>query len=419
MAHDALDAEQWLKQKTQFYYFVGFALICVVLVVVFVTAALTHNGNLLLLFLGFALICLIFALFFARNAFRKNRDLSAATDITLYDDQNKNSRKKQSLYTADSSKSVSRLEVTDIESQYDPEERYFVDWEKYQIYDLKYSYTRTNGKIWIKPEMPYLSRLSSGGPISGPFIPRPKPFARHFPKLSIKLVNNGEQAIVLSEAIIKIVSSKVNIDPVLLFQDDRKTGGLLVFNEGWGQVLDPIINFRIREIHVYNPERLIHVDGQEHIIKAESFLEEMYIPIVDHVPTIPEFPSFPYRSEGGLLLCHMTIEGEIQYSTENHEKRKIKFNFDVHIGGFGGAGLPPTGEYDLRLKAGETGTQYLSIDQEIKPGDADHFLIRVASDKSAQFTLSFSFRVVEGLEIKSKDEVILDIFVPRDVYPFA
>ena len=419
------DPEPYLRLREQFYYFVGFTLICAVLVVVFVTAALTHSGNLLLFFLGFALVCLILALFFGRNALRKNSELSPAA-ITLYNEHNAKSSSKQSRHRADSSQSASGLEITDIETQDDPEKHSLVYWQIrygvgqiYQDYDLRYSYTHINGKIWIKPEMPYLSRLSSGGPISGPFLPPQVPFGGHFPKLSVKLVNNGKKTIALSEAIVKIISSKVNIEPVLLFQDDRRTGRLHIFNEGWGQVLNPVITFRIKEIHVYNPERLIRGDGQEHTIKAESFLEEIYIPIVDYVPNIPEFSKFPMREEGGLLQSHMTIEGEIHYSTETHENRNIKFNFDVHIGGFGGAGLPPTGEYDLRLKAGETGTQHLSIDQEIKSGDADHFLIRVGSDKSAQFTLSFSFRTVEELEILGSEEVMLDIFVPRKVYPFV
>src|ERR1700724_1172501 len=46
-----LTAEQWIKLKTQSYYFLGFAVICLTLVVVFVTAALTKSPSLLYYFL--------------------------------------------------------------------------------------------------------------------------------------------------------------------------------------------------------------------------------------------------------------------------------------------------------------------------------------------------------------------------------
>ncbi len=115
----------------------------------------------------------------------------------------------------------------------------------------------------------------------------------------------------------------------------------------------------------------------------------------------------------------MSVEGEIQYSTETHKKQKIKFEFDMRFGFGGSAGMPPMGrDSKIDLKAGELRDRYLSIDRKIEPGEADHFLIKIGSDKSAQYVLSFSFRELGGKIIPGDNKVKLDIFVPRKVYPF-
>lgn len=197
---------------------------------------------------------------------------------------------------------------------------------------LRYSYDRNDNKILIKPEMPYLSLLSQGGPILGLSYLWSQPFKWQYPKLSVKLVNTTDHTLLLSEAAIRVTSSKINVEPVLVIhEDDYNVGHFRIVNEGWGQVI----------------------------------------------------------------------------------KFKTKVSL-VEPGPMGsGASAPPTCLYDLKLKAGESNnTNYLPISQEIKPGESDHFLIRVASDKSARFDLTFSFLTTGGKEIPGR-EVVLDLFVPR------
>jgi hypothetical protein len=219
------------------------------------------------------------------------------------------------------------------------------------------------------------------------------------------MVNNSDSTMLLSEAVIKVITSKINIEPVLVIKEDHyNVGHYRIFNEGWGQVIDSIITFKIMKANrdsalgynEYDEEK-----SQEQTVRVNTFDETTNISIMGYIPESLSADSW------------VAVSGNIQYHTKNREKRAIKFRTIVSLVPRLGLPRPPTYLYDLLLKAGLSSyTKRLPISQEIKQGESDHFLIRVASDKSAQFNLAFSFRVTGGMEIHS-NEVILDMFVPR------
>ena len=83
------------------------------------------------------------------------------------------------------------------------------------------------------------------------------------------------------------------------------------------------------------------------------------------------------------------MQGNIEFG-ETSAREHVKFVTIVYLEEPGvGAPAPPSYTYDVFLEAGRK--DYVvrkSISQEIKPGDVDHFLVRVATDRSAQFKLS-------------------------------
>jgi hypothetical protein len=265
---------------------------------------------------------------------------------------------------------------------------------------LTYSYERLGKKIVIKPDMPYLSLLSQGGPIRG-LQYWWSPFQWQFPNLSVKINNNTKHTLFLTEVIVNVKDSKVNIDPVLIVKENfYNVGNFDIINEGWGKVINPKIEFMVRDVSLY--EKTFPAFAPDHLVQLKTFSDRARITVLGRVP--PEL-------RNNRLVC---VFGKIYYSTENNRKHTIKFKTRVSLVRPGPARpAPPNYIYDLFLKSGEFGyTKRLPISQKIGPGEVDHFLVRVATDKSSQFDLAFSFRATSGAEL-SGSAVLLDIFVPR------
>jgi hypothetical protein len=280
-------------------------------------------------------------------------------------------------------------------------------------YNLKYSYDRIDGKLWIKPEMPYLLDLFKGGTVNASAIWNT--FECKFPQLSVKIVNNSKQTIVLKEAVIRVSSSIVDINPVLMFK--RIPSGVYIYNEGWGEVLNPVIRFRMIGggpdrfgVDFYRPESLknISIDGREFTKELEAFSDKTFIPVSTFFDFFPEIES-EYQGWG-------ILTGSFQYFSEKHKEHVVKFAISIYPEDNQGASLPPTEKYDIELEAGKS-KDYLyqgSFTHSIRSGEADHFVFKVKSDKSARFNLAFSFPTVGGPDISS-DEIVLDTFVPRSI----
>ena len=56
--------------------------------------------------------------------------------------------------------------------------------------------------------------------------------------------------------------------------------------------------------------------------------------------------------------------------------------------------------------------EQVDIAQEIRPGEADHFLIRLGTDKRSRKRIKFSFLTVDG-EVLPGGVLTIDLFVPR------
>jgi len=131
------------------------------------------------------------------------------------------------------------------------------------------------------------------------------------------------------------------------------------------------------------------------------------------LPIIPDYISLDdaMKIEGfggdGVL-----VYGILSYQTDNGENREVKFSTIYAQGGFGG-GEGPEYFYELFLEAGKSGySKFLPVSHSVKPGEAEHFVVRIGTDKSANFDLLFTLKDTSGKELPS-EAVNIEIFIPR------
>jgi hypothetical protein len=103
----------------------------------------------------------------------------------------------------------------------------------------------------------------------------------------------------------------------------------------------------------------------------------------------------------------------MSYETSQGEKRAIGFSTRVLRRALVFAPMPPSACYELLLEAGAAPALHVvPLHQELASGAADHFVLRLGTNKSAQFDLNVSFKTI-GAGNLSGGDVSLEIFVPR------
>ena len=143
-------------------------------------------------------------------------------------------------------------------------------------------------------------------------------------------------------------------------------------------------------------------------IQVPTFTKRAMIDVSHYIPSA-------LSSEPDACVC-----GELSYETEDREKRIFRFKLEVPIAKHVGSSLyeknimfPPHYTYDVFLEGGKYNyTERIPISHEIKAGDADSFIVRLATDRSTQFNLTVSFLSLGGKSLPSKN-IVIDLFVPR------
>jgi len=280
---------------------------------------------------------------------------------------------------------------------------------------LEYRYSRDQEQVHIDYGMPYLDLLANGGPIpateSGPGL-----FDWQFPTLAVKIVNNTDDTLFLTEAAVEVKSSEINTEPVLMVEPSGAYDRFRFWNEGWGKVVDPVLAFDVLREDRCEDEDLWPVMG--HTLQLESFLDAARdVVVTDFIP--PEILDVQSLESRAILEpTYACVPGTLAYRSESGRDYVVKFKVVIQLAG--PIVKPPvfaSFEYDLFLEAGRSGyTQPLSLSQAIKAGEAEQFSITIGTDKSADFDLAFSFRTSTGAAI-SANGVGLRIFVPRAAAP--
>lgn len=398
-----LSPEQWLQSKNHFYYLLGFCAILMVFVIVFVVAAATTQ---LAFFTVGAISFLALVGFFGLFAVYRSRIVGrrADVDVSLFQGGKRTQGETLGNIIGATLRSQGQegreVQLSDVEPVNDYDETGGYSSHADAEFTVNYAYERKEGSIQIRPQMPYLTRLASGGPVQGKRYWY-SPFQWQFPKLSIKAVNNSERTLLLTEVAIKVRSSEINKEPVLIIRENFwNIGKIELWNEGWGDMVNAVIHFNLFKSNTYYSE--LPFENTSKSINIGTFSKQTEVSVIDHVP--PEL-------QKEKLVC---VFGVIRYTTEGREERAVRFQTQVSLVKPGpGLPRPPEYLYDVFLKAGKAGyVKNVPISQEINPGEADHFLVRIATDKSARFNLALEFRDAGNSRIAEKP-VELEVFVPR------
>lgn len=367
-----LSPEQWIRSRIHLFVFLGFAILGAVVIILFTVSVMSVKGT-------------------------------VKSDLTLYQPG------QPAAEAALSGGSDIRFASLEVQNAYDGSGSQGIEVElgNYSpAVTLDYSYGRTEQGIQVRPEMPYLTLLERGGPIRDLFF-SDSPFKWQFPKLSIKAVNNTNRTLLLTEIVVNVTRSEIDSEPVLVIPYSYD---LTFQNEGWGKVNNPRADFGIADARACGTPALERAPRPISVSLASFDQASAPIPV-----RLGE--NVPMEYEGQEDVC---VHGVMKYTTDGGEPRELKFQAKVVIGegGFGGA-EEPSYFYNLFLEAGKAGySKPVSISQSIQPGDADHFVLRIASDKSAKFDLDLSLKDAGG-KVLPLQTVHLDLFVPRSQAGYA
>jgi hypothetical protein len=255
--------------------------------------------------------------------------------------------------------------------------------------------SRNEGTVtYLFYKLPYLAAFRSG---SVPGLQyRDCPFEWHPAELLVTAVNNTSTDMMLNAVVLKIESSVVDTEPLIVV-DSNSTNNLLFTNQGWGDVLDPVVEFTFDEpagaVSLFAPPK--------QTVHLETFAETSRI-------SIKQYLTDDLRSQQTV-----GVTGRIEYGPIGH-RRSLSFHTQVLLRIYAGAPAPPNTIYDVEYKAGETGlvTVQLQDRQEVRPGSSAVFLLRMKPDKTSKTRMTVNFQTNDG-ELLGGGDFVLDLFVPR------
>lgn len=262
--------------------------------------------------------------------------------------------------------------------------------------EVRYSVSREGGVPHISPISPYLDAIKTGTTVSMVgWAPGGTPyFAWEYPRLSVKVRNSTSAPCYITEAAIEVVSSDIDMDPVLVAEGGF-SGYVGIANEGWGKVVNPKATLQLSD-------------------RRGGFIKR-HVMLTDHLSL--DFPQC--LSETELEMARQLGESRpfkasISYETENGVQKKFDCEGITNFGPPPMPFVPPSREpYDVFLPAGKEGYETIVPMSQVTPtGGIDNFEIRIGTDKSATFDLRIEFRTTSG-EVIGKTSVSLSTFIAR------
>lgn len=429
LAH-GISPEQWLRSRIHYYYFLAFVVACLLISGILLISSLVAAGK-----------------------------IDVAVD--LYDGASIRQRDDRSH--GPTAISEGRAGGSDFSGVTSAREKSgstgFLNED--DAWQTKYLYEKDSDVIRVKPHLPYLADENRARVFSGRDFWK-SDLQGTQPILSVRLVNNSRETLLLTEMELIVAASEVDERPIVTPLAGSYRGQLVFLNQGWGPVLDPSLKYSIRPIGeckdpfaLTSPiaPKLDSFDGSASIAIENSVPQALIEKTKQCEKTISSIcvedncldmddatlqcldtgqnercltvnrqaskeyvdrllddaylknnsrerrPEIHYKR-----VCSKTpvcVNAELSYKDKLGKSRTARFATYVYLDSQESHGsLPPSEAYDASLIAGRSGTTVRrAVSQQIKPGDADQFLIRVSSDKSA----SYKFHLV----IKSANTAIV------------
>jgi hypothetical protein len=261
---------------------------------------------------------------------------------------------------------------------------------------ITYDAILRDGILNIGYNAAYFDQLTSGGPVSGMnYIG--SPFEWRYPEIWVTVANNTAQDMVISQALVTVISSTIDPRPIPLVED-LSVNRLVIRNEGWGPIEEPVVEFTVSESLS---------SGQVPLFVPQ--LNTLKLDRIDTVQEIPIAAYVPARLHNESLVA---VSGTLSYGSQA-ERNNLKFNTRVSQQVRAGEGIHPADCYDVRFTAGKSPLTYsLAVGREIHPRQSDNFLLSVGTDKSSNNRLRIDFLTAGGETLRGEEEQVA-IFVPR------
>jgi predicted alpha/beta hydrolase family esterase/tetratricopeptide (TPR) repeat protein len=335
---------------------------------------------------------------------------------------------------------------------------------------LRYEISQVNKQIQITPHMEYLTKLQNGSPIAdlGMVLDIPPYFRWQFPNLDLRIVNNSNKTIYVTDIFIEVEKSALDPYPVLVIPGEEPNAlHVRLINDGWGEVQNAVVKFNLipkgypttfnesynHEINIgnfidsYNLDLSdtlrgigVDVDFINGFNKEEEQYKSIHTKMGSFLGNFKEFiknkddedykrlvnalgifqnsdtqsrPPFPAVIYGEISFSGRTVEQELKSNI-------VKFSSEFTLlvpGGYGAAGGPSyqyaakldfdREKYQVRVQGNGS-----SVSQYLKPGDIDRFNIRLGVLKSSLHKF-FVRLVYNDNQIILSSPISLKIFVPK------
>jgi Caspase domain len=104
---------------------------------------------------------------------------------------------------------------------------------------VRYAYEKSATGFTLRYDDPYMDSVRNG------VRTRLPPASWVLPVLSVKILNRSKETLLLSEILIDVKSSTVNVEPVPFVYQRSHDGHLSLNNDGWGPMVAPKLNLKL------------------------------------------------------------------------------------------------------------------------------------------------------------------------------
>lgn len=332
------------------------------------------------------------------------------------------------------------------------------DFDAFDQYRVDYEYETSDVAHFLSYTTDYfdLDAKAVGTLSEGPYFILPQV------GLDLKLVNNTDDAIFVTEAIIDVETSTPDNRPLMAFTHHVGVVGDIEFtNDGWGEPAELIVSAAIdgetpqaAQVLPWRKIDTVAPLGSRYLFDISPLLEPYGISGADikaadaltdsgdteaeaaasakvHIPCMralatPDILSNAYEmlygerpSPGEVSLsdeelmtmpygCGVMVSGRLLVTWKDGldtQTQTIDFTTFVSIStpeGLGSSGFEPTGQYDVALKS--SGTRYtlkVPLSQPVRPKDFDRFTLWLGAPQSSDHVFRVRLRYNDGQELPS------------------
>lgn len=273
-----------------------------------------------------------------------------------------------------------------------------------------YKLTRSNGRIRIASHMPYIEDFREGRELS-PISYVWSPFRWLFPTLEVKIVNNSDKMISITELVFNVKSSRPRNETLLVIRDTNyEPGCLIIVNEGSAPARAVELAFDVFPFGEATP------DGGPYefdVTVGDIITESATIVLSDE--DVTRLANRDARIAASVKEYKLVeIAGQMRWTADDGKFNRIRFSAAIFCGPRSyGLFTPPSGHYSIMLKGwGESYFESVHLSQDIAPGAADRFQVVVGAPCWSDHEIELTIRGIPRVNLEL-DNLQLEIFIPR------